>query len=138
MRWSELVLLMEGISPRTARRRRYEPSIDAQEKKRNQRKILAKRLGCLAKLLQISGMDKRPTYAESLSKIAVLERAMSAKDATIARKEATIARKEERIAYLERLLFGGRSDRIAAKAAMANQPGSFDGLFNGAYDERAA
>ncbi len=76
-------------------------------------------------------MNKRPTYAELLSKIAVLEKAVSAKD-------ATIARKEERIAYLERLLFGGKSDRIAAKAAMADQPGLFDGLFNGACDERAA
>ncbi len=76
-------------------------------------------------------MNKRPTYAGLLSKIAVLEKAVSAKD-------ATIARKEERIAYLERLLFGSKSDRIAAKAAMANQPGLFDGLFNGACDERAA
>ncbi len=32
MRRSEPVLSMEGISPRAARRRRYEPSIDAQEK----------------------------------------------------------------------------------------------------------
>lgn len=76
-------------------------------------------------------MNKRPTYVELLSRITVLEKAVSAKD-------ATIARKEERIAYLERLLFGSKSDRMASKAALADQPGLFDGLFNEACDERAA
>ena len=76
-------------------------------------------------------MKTRPTYEELLAKIAVLEAAVSA-------NEATIARKEERIAYLERLLFGSKSDKMAAKAAMANEPGLFDELFDEAYDERAA
>lgn len=47
-------------------------------------------------------------------------------------------RKSERIAYLERLLYGSKSDRLATKAAMANEPGLFDELFNEACDERAA
>lgn len=83
-------------------------------------------------------MKKRPAYDELLSKIAVLEEAVSAKDAVISAKDAVIARKEERIAYLERLLYGSKSDKMAAKAAMSNQPGLFDELFNEAYDERAA
>lgn len=42
MRWSELVLLVEGISPKAARRKRYELASEAQEKsegndKNNQR-----------------------------------------------------------------------------------------------------
>lgn len=32
MRWDELVLLMEGISPRVARRRRYQAEAEGQEK----------------------------------------------------------------------------------------------------------
>jgi len=40
MRWSELVLLMEGISPKVARRRRYEPVMDAQEKIAQKDKII--------------------------------------------------------------------------------------------------
>ena len=32
MRWDELVLLMEGISPRVARRRRYQTAVFEQEK----------------------------------------------------------------------------------------------------------
>ena len=32
MRWDELVLLMEGISPRVARRRRYQTEVVEQEK----------------------------------------------------------------------------------------------------------
>ncbi len=51
MRWSEPVLSMEGISPRAARRRHYEPSIMHKKKWRNQRRILAGRLGRLANLL---------------------------------------------------------------------------------------
>lgn len=97
-------------------------------------------------------MKKRPAYDELLSRIAVLEEAVSAKDAIISAKDAVIsdkdavisdkdaviARKEERIAYLERLLYDSKSDKMAAKAAMSNQPGLFDELFNEAYDERAA
>lgn len=47
-------------------------------------------------------------------------------------------RKSERIAYLERLLYGSKRDRMAAKATEENQPGLFDELFDEAYDERAA
>lgn len=76
-------------------------------------------------------MKARPTYEEWLAKIAILE-------ATVSANEESIARKEERIAYLERLLFGSKCDKMAAKAAQANQPGLFDELFDEAYDERAA
>lgn len=76
-------------------------------------------------------MKTRSTYEDLLARISVLEAALSA-------KEAAIARKEERIAYLERLLFGSKSDRMAAKAAQSDQPGLFDEMFDEAYDERAA
>ena len=83
-------------------------------------------------------MRTKPTYEELLSKIAILEATVSAKNDVISEKDSQIARKEERIAYLERLLFGSKSDTMASKAAEANQPGLFDELFDEAYDERAA
>lgn len=69
-------------------------------------------------------METRPAYEDLLAKIAILE--------------ASLSVKEERIAYLERLLFGSKSDRMAAKAAQSDQPGLFDQMFDQAYDERAA
>ena len=41
-----------------------------------------------------------------------------------------------RIAYLERMLYGSKSDRIASKVP-DNQPGLFDELFQEAMDEKA-
>lgn len=39
MKWSELVLLMEGISPKVARRKRYElPENDGENSEKNKRK----------------------------------------------------------------------------------------------------
>ena len=67
-------------------------------------------------------MKKAPTYEELLSEIAAL-------------KEQN-RRKDERIAYLERLLYGSKSDRMASKVP-DNQPGLFDELFNEAMDEKA-
>ena len=76
-------------------------------------------------------MKTRPTYEDLIARIAVLEASLSV-------KEDVISRKEERIAYLERLLYGSKSDKLAAKAALANQPGLFDELFDEAYDAKAA
>ena len=45
-------------------------------------------------------------------------------------------RMNERIAYLERLLYGAKSDRIASKVP-ENQPGLFDEFFKEAMDEKA-
>lgn len=45
-------------------------------------------------------------------------------------------RQGERIAYLERLLFGAKSDRLSLKK-QDNQPGLFDELFQEAMDEKA-
>ena len=69
-------------------------------------------------------MNQAPSYEELLAEVMLLRE--------------SDRRKSERIAYLERLLFGSKSDRMAAKAAETNQPGLFDGLFDEAYDERAA
>ncbi len=66
-------------------------------------------------------METPPTYEELLSEIAAL-------------KEQN-KRKDERIAYLERLLYGAKSDRIASRVP-DNQPGLFDELFNEAMDEK--
>ena len=67
-------------------------------------------------------MKTRPTVEELLAEIAVLREQNR--------------RKDERIAYLERLLYGSKSDRIASKVP-ANQPGLFDELFQEAMDEKA-
>ncbi len=66
-------------------------------------------------------MKTVPTYEELLAENAVL-------------KEQD-KRKDERIAYLERLLYGVKSDRPASKVP-DNQPGLFDVLFNEAMDEK--
>ena len=68
-------------------------------------------------------MKANPAYEELLSEIAAL-------------KEQN-RRKDERIAYLERLLYGSKSDRMASKVP-DNQPGLFDELFNEAMDEKAS
>lgn len=65
-----------------------------------------------------------PTYEELLAEVTVLRE--------------SDRRKSERIAYLERLLYGSKSDKLASKRAVDSQPGLFDELFNEAYDERAA
>ena len=90
-------------------------------------------------------MKTKLTYEDLISRISILEASLSAKDAAIADRDAAIAdrdaviaRKEERIAYLERLLFGSRSDKMARKAFESNQPGLFDELFNEAYDRKCA
>lgn len=60
-------------------------------------------------------MNKAPTYAELL---------------------AENQRLAERVAYLERMLYGAKSDRIVPKV-QNNQPGLFDELFKEAMDEKA-
>ena len=67
-------------------------------------------------------MKKAPTYEELLV------------ENTILRDQNK--RKDERIAYLERLLYGAKSDRIASKVP-ENQPGLLDELFQEAMDETA-
>lgn len=46
-------------------------------------------------------------------------------------------RLKERIAYLERLLYGAKSDKLLSKVP-DNHPGLFDGMFNEAFDEKKA
>lgn len=67
-------------------------------------------------------MKNKPTHEELLAEIAVLREQNR--------------RKDERIAYLERLLYGAKSDRVASKMP-DNQPGLFDELFQEAMDEKA-
>ena len=45
---------------------------------------------------------------------------------------------KQRIAYLERMLYGSKSDRIKLDAASDGQPGLFDDFFKEAIDENAA
>lgn len=56
--------------------------------------------------------------------------------AEIALLKEQLRRKDERIAYLERMLYGAKSDRLASKVP-DNQPGLFDELFREAMDEKA-
>lgn len=67
-------------------------------------------------------MEKAPTYGELLAEVALLREQNR--------------RKDERIAYLERLLYGVKSDRLASQVP-EDQPGLFDGLFEQAMDEKA-
>lgn len=67
-------------------------------------------------------MKTSPTYGELLCENAVL-------------KEQN-RRLDERIAYLERLLYGSKSDRMSSRIP-DNQPGLFDRLFQEAMDEKA-
>ncbi|MDE5814498.1 MAG: IS66 family transposase [Muribaculaceae bacterium] len=66
-------------------------------------------------------MKKAPTYEELLAENALLQEQNK--------------RKDERIAYLERMLYGAKSDRLASKVP-ENQPGLFDDLFEEAMDEK--
>lgn len=75
-----------------------------------------------------------PSYEDLLAENARLK---AENEATAARVEALRldgARMAQRIAYLERMLYGAKSDRLAMQAA--DQPSLFDGLFNEAMDER--
>lgn len=69
-----------------------------------------------------------PTYDELLARIAVLEEQNK-------RKDEDIRIKEMRIAYLERMLYGSKSDKILSKVP-DNQPGLFDDIFQEALDEK--
>lgn len=51
MQWSELVLLMEGISPKAARRHRYETEAEREKKLLRRLKTVVKSLGYLANYL---------------------------------------------------------------------------------------
>ena len=66
-------------------------------------------------------MKKAPTYEELLAENAFLQEQNK--------------RKDERIAYLERMLYGAKSDRLASRVP-DNQPGLFDDLFEEAMDEK--
>lgn len=68
-------------------------------------------------------MKSVPTYEELLAE----NLAMKANEISL----------KARIAYLERMLYGAKSDRIASKVP-DNQPGLFDQLFQQAMDEKAA
>ena len=68
-------------------------------------------------------MKKEPTYEELLAEIAILRDQNK--------------RKDELIAYLQRLLYGTKSDRLASKVP-ENQPGLFDELFQEAMMKRLA
>lgn len=55
--------------------------------------------------------------------------------AQIALKDAEIRHQKERIAYLERMLYGAKSDRLASKVP-DDRPGLFDDFFKEAMDEK--
>lgn len=74
------------------------------------------------------GMKTAQTYEELLSKIDVLESMPPVKD-------TEITRKEERIAYLERMLYGAKSDCLTSRVA-DSRPGLFDEEFRQAMDEK--
>lgn len=66
-------------------------------------------------------MKEEPTYADLQSEVASLT--------------SQVARLRMRVAYLERMLYGSKSDRLASKVP-DDQPGLFDELLKEAIDER--
>lgn len=103
-----------------------------------------KKLGFLADILYLRGMKTIPTYEEPWARIAVLEEQNRLKDDVIREKnnvirekDNEILREKERIAYLERMLYGAKSDRLASKVP-PEQPGLFDEFFKEAMDEKMA
>lgn len=80
-------------------------------------------------------MKKAPTYEELLAEnreMKVQAEAMKAEAEAMKANELTL---KARIAYLERMLYGAKSDRLASKVP-ENQPGLFDELFKEAMDEK--
>ena len=75
-------------------------------------------------------MKTAPTYEELLAE----NIAMKAEAEAMMANEMSL---RMRIAYLERMLYGRRSDRLAGKVP-DNEPGLFDELFKEAMDEKAA
>ncbi|MDE6718056.1 MAG: hypothetical protein K2J70_07680, partial [Muribaculaceae bacterium] len=73
-------------------------------------------------------MTTAPTYEELLAE----NIAMKAQAEAMKANEASL---RARIAYLERMLYGAKSDRLASKVP-ADQPGLFDELFRQAMDEK--
>lgn len=73
-------------------------------------------------------MKKAPTYEELLAE----NHEMKAQTEAMKANELTL---KARIAYLERMLYGAKSDRLASKVP-ENQPGLFDELFQEAMDEK--
>lgn len=74
-------------------------------------------------------MKTAPTYEELLAE----NRAMKAEAEAMKANELSL---KARIAYLERMLYGSKSDRLVSKVP-ADQPGLFDELFDQAMDEKA-
>ena len=68
------------------------------------------------------------------ARIGVLSFQLDAKSAENDALQAKTRRMAQRIAYLERMLYGAKSDKLAKQAI--DQPTLFDGLFNEAMDER--
>ena len=74
-------------------------------------------------------MNKTPTYEELL----VENAALKAESNALKANEVSL---RSRIAYLERMLYGAKSDRLMSQVP-SSQPGLFDELFNEAMDEKA-
>ena len=88
-------------------------------------------------------MNKTPTYEELLVENAALKAESNAlkAESNALKAESNALKANEvslrsRIAYLERMLYGAKSDRLMSQVP-SNQPGLFDELFNEAMDEKA-
>lgn len=79
-------------------------------------------------------MKEKPSYEELLAENARLEAENAALSDRVEAQRLNELRMKERIAYLERMLYGAKSDKLTRQAA--GQPSLFDELFNEAMDER--
>ena len=82
-------------------------------------------------------MKTAPTYEELLAENIAMKANAEAMKAEAEAMKANEMSLRMRIAYLERMLYGRRSDRLASKVP-DNEPGLFDELFKEAMDEKAA
>ena len=91
---------------------------------------MSQTLVCLGNNRNFDTMKTAPTYEELLAE----NIAMKANAEAMKANEMSL---RMRIAYLERMLYGRRSDRLSGKVP-DNEPGLFDELFKEAMDEKAA
>ncbi len=81
-------------------------------------------------------MITSPTYEELLAENIAMKAQAESMKAQAESMKANEASLRARIAYLERMLYGAKSDRLTSKVP-ADQPGLFDELFDQAVDEKA-
>lgn len=129
VRWDELVLLMEGISTKAHRRKRFQITSESTEKEGKRLKILQQIFGYLAENQYLCNMKKDQETIDWKAKYEEL-------NIDYQKKCDELQAEKERVAWLERQLFGPKSDKLKAKPVDPNWPTFFDDQFKEALAEK--